>query len=143
MKRTAASILVVLTACAAGSATVEVESASPAIGEGELVQAIGIETLGGVFTPLLELGCHLPCEATNTFSTAADDQAEISLLLYRGTADTVSEAHALGEFAVTGIPPGPRGKPQVAITIRAAGDSITLAARELGGAAVQIERRFR
>ena len=125
---------------AAQVATIEVEAASPAISRGLLVESVGIETLGGVFIPLLEAGCTLPCEVTNTFSTAADNQTEISIALARGTKDLAADNHTLGRFVVRGIPPAPRGEPQVAITVRAAGKSISLAARELSGARVLLLR---
>ena len=136
------AVLVLALACSAAAqvATIEVEARSPAIARGSLVESVGIETLGGVFTPLLNAGCTLPCEVTNTFSTAADNQTEISVALLRGTEDLATDNHALGRFVVKGIPPAPRGEPQVAITLRAAGESISLAARELSGAHVELQR---
>ena len=121
-------------------ATVVVEASSPAISDGTLVESVGIETLGGVFTSLLQAGCTLPCEVTNTFSTAADNQSEISIALVRGTAELAAENHSLGRFAVIDIPAAPRGEPQVAITLRASGNSIALAARELSGSPIQLVR---
>jgi molecular chaperone DnaK len=121
-------------------ARIEVERNSPAVHAGRLAQAIGIETLGGVFTPLLEVGCSIPCETTKTFSTAADNQSEVSIALFRGTADLAAHNHALGRFAVVGIPAAPRGVPQVSITFRADSTAITLVARELSGAAVQLRQ---
>jgi len=139
--RSVAVLAFIACSAAAQVATIEVERGSPAIGGGELVQSIGIETLGGVFTPLLEVGCRVPCEATNTFSTAADNQAEISVSLFRGTADLVSRNHSLGEFVVNGIPPAPRGAPQVAITVRAERTGIVLSATDVSGASLQLLRR--
>lgn len=141
MKLRLATLALALSCSAAGQvATIEVEARSPAIVRGSLVESVGIETLGGVFTPLLEVGCALPCEVTNIFSTAADNQTEISVALVRGTKDLAAHNHSLGRFVVTGIPPAPRGEPQVAITLRAAQESISLAARELSGARVQLVR---
>jgi molecular chaperone DnaK len=140
--RRAVSLLLWLVACTAGPpiAHIVVERDSPAIAADRLAQAIGIETLGGVFTPLLEAGCSIPCETTKTFSTAADNQSEISIALFRGTAELAADNYALGRFAVTDIPAAPRGIPQVAITFRAESARISLSARELSGAAVQLER---
>ncbi len=136
------ALLLLFVACAPGSqvATLTVEPNSPAIEEGELVQSVGIETLGGVFTPLLEAGCRVPCEATNTFSTAIDDQDEISLTLFRGTAGLVAQNHFLGEFVVVGIPPAPGGEPQVAITVRAEESAIALSASDTAGSDLRFER---
>ena len=138
--RPALLLLVVACSATAQIASLDVEASSPAIAGGSLVQSIGIETLGGVFTPLLEVGCTIPCEVTNTFSTAADNQSEISIALVRGTQDLAAHNHPLGRFVVKGIPPAPRGEPQVTITLRAAGGTISLAAHELSGARIQLVR---
>ena len=134
--------MAVLLGCSATAqvATVVVEADSPAISNGALVESVGIETLGGVFTPLLKAGCTLPCEVTNTFSTAADDQTEISIALVRGTAELAAENHFLGSFAVTDIPAAPRGEPKVAITLRVSGHDISLLVRELSGSPVHLLR---
>ncbi len=141
--RRGVSLLLWLVACSAAApiAYIVVERNSPAIVAGRLSQAVGIETLGGVFTPLLEAGCSIPCETTKTFSTAADNQSEISIALFRGTAELAADNLALGRFAVTGIPAAPRGIPQVAITFRAESAGISISARELSGATVQLERK--
>lgn len=118
----------------------EVESHSPAIEGDHLREAVGIETFGGVFTPLLQVGCTLPCETTQTFSTAADGQTEITLALARGAAPLAADNHSLGRFVVMGIPAAPRGKPLVAITFRAEGDALWLSTRESSGAAIRLRR---
>lgn len=111
------------------AAPVIVEKSTPATsGNGELVENVGIGTLGGVFTPLLERGCKLPCSATKVFSTADDRQKEIKLSLFRGNAKLAKDAHALGTYVVTKIPPERRGQPQIAITFAVEGDQISLAA---------------
>jgi molecular chaperone DnaK len=137
--------IVLFVGCSAATpvVTIEVEPDSLAIRGGELVESIGIETLGGVFTPLLEVGCRIPCEATNTFSTTADNQTEISVSLFRGTEELAIQNHSLGEFVVTEIPAATRGEPQVAITVRADSGAILLSAHELSGAIVQLQRRGR
>jgi molecular chaperone DnaK (HSP70) len=63
------------------SALVVIEANSPALRRAQVAEPIGLETLGGAFTPILKAGCSLPCEATNTFSTAVDKQAEIKISL--------------------------------------------------------------
>jgi molecular chaperone DnaK len=108
-----------------------VEAASPAIDNGRLVEAVGLETLGGVFTPLLDASCALPCESTKVFSTAEDDQTEISITLFRGRGARVAENFRLGRFVIRGIPPSPRGQPQIAVTVQAAADDVVLVARDL------------
>lgn len=132
--------LVLASSARAQVALIDVEPGSPAIRDGRLVEAIGIETLGGVFTPLLEIGCSIPCETTKTFGTAADGQTEISVTLFRGRAERVAGNHALGRFVVSEIPARPRGEPKVAITLRAESTGIVLSAREHSGARVRLRR---
>jgi hypothetical protein len=139
--RLGVALLLPVLACSASApiARIEVERDSPSVQAGHLAEAIGIETLGGVFTPLLEVGCSIPCETTKTFSTGANNQSEVSIALFRGTADLAAHNHARGRFAVVGIPPAPRGVPQVSITFRADSTAISISARELSGAAVQLK----
>ena len=80
-------------------------------------EAVGLETLGGILTPLLQVGCKLPCEIKETFSTAADKQDQITIRLFRGVGPTVADAHALGEYRVDGIPPMPRGQPHIEVRL--------------------------
>ena len=111
------------------SPTIVVEPSSPAIGdEGALVEAVGIETLGGVFTPLLRPGCATPCELTEVFSTAADNQDQIAITLFRGDGPTTSSATLLGEYRIEGIPPMARGVPTINVRFAAEDGNLTLGA---------------
>jgi len=125
----------------AQSALLVIEANSPVLLRAQVREPIGLETLGGVFTPILKAGCSLPCEVTNTFSTAEDRQTEIKISLFRGSGSLVSENYSLGSFAILGIPPLPRGKPLIAVTLRAVGADIILIARDSAGAQLRIERR--
>jgi len=130
MQRFLASCLLAFVATALASPSI-VESPTPGVSEtGALVEHVGIETLGGVFTPLLEKGCKVPCSTTQVFSTADDNQVEIKLFLYRGTAKLAKGAKSLGTYAVVGIPAQPRGEPQVAITFTVLRESIAIEAFE-------------
>ena len=100
---------------------------------GVLVEAIGVETIGGAFTPLLSSGCRVPCVSTEIWSTAEDGQSELKLALYRGQVDVVSAAILLGRFRVTGFPPLPRGEAQVEITIAVERTDVTIEARTYPG----------
>src|SRR5262249_51410245 len=102
------------TTSTAPNAAVRIEVKSPMVRRAQVTEPIGLETLGGVFTPILKAGCSLPCEVTNTFSTAEDNQSEIKISLFRGSGARVSQNHSLGSFAILGIPPLPRGKPIIA-----------------------------
>jgi|SRR5688500_1299739 molecular chaperone DnaK (HSP70) len=92
-----------------------VEANSPALmARSQLIEAIGIETIGGVFTPIINAGQSIPFSITQMFSTAVHWQTEITLELYRGNSVThVSYAHPLGTFKVVGIPRQPRGMPEI------------------------------
>jgi len=98
-----------------------------------LSEHIGLETLGGVLTPVLRRGCKFPCEVTQTFGTAMDGQDQITITLFQGNSDMTSRAKRLGRFMVSGIDPGPRGLSQVAITLRATTDEVTMSARIQNG----------
>ena len=122
--------------------SVVIEPGSPAIRDGRLIESIGIETLGGVFTPLLQKDAPLPCRASNIFSTARDNQEMISLSIYRGKKERVKENHPLGDFDIVGIPPAPKGLPEIKITFRAMDDDLLLeVAHKFGENALRIERK--
>jgi molecular chaperone DnaK (HSP70) len=118
-----------------------VEQDSPAIGGKALVESVGIETLGGAFTVLLESGRSVPCEMSNVFSTATDQQASILITLYRGRAQLVRDAHRIGGFRVTGFPLAQRGIPEVDVRIVARGRDLVLVAQvKATGEACRVER---
>jgi molecular chaperone DnaK len=92
---------------------------------------LGIETLGGVFTPLIKPGTTVPCTLSEVFSTAADGQSQIMVTPFRGTNPMAASNHALGRFQVVGIPSAPRGTPQVEVTFTITERQILLSARDL------------
>ena len=117
-----------------------IERASPAIGPaGAVEQDVGIETLGGMFTPLLKRGCPTPCSTVETFSTASDNQAEIQLHFFRGDAQLVSAATDLGAYRIKGIPAQPRGIPQIEVTLATRGGDVVVSARDRSGTAYAVE----
>jgi molecular chaperone DnaK (HSP70) len=132
-----------LVACARGGpgpvVTAILEPQSPAIRENRLVEPVGFETLGGILTPVLK-PCTTPCETTEIFSTATDNQSQISLIVLRGRTGVASEGHRLGTFLIQSIPPGPRAVPQIAVTLRADAGDLIVAVRDLGGASVTVVR---
>jgi molecular chaperone DnaK (HSP70) len=114
-----------------GTDRVVVEIDSPALGAGgTLVEPIGIETLGGVFTPLLEVGCITPCKKTEVYSTAADQQDRVTIALYRGDAVLAKDAVFLGRFEMSGFEPGPRGLPLIQAELVAEGEEISLTVQD-------------
>ena len=94
-------------------------------------EALGIETLGGVFTPLIKPGTVVPCSLSEVFSTAVDGQSQIAVTLVRGTNQMAARNHALGQFQVVGVPSAPRGTPQVEVTFTITERQILLSARDL------------
>jgi len=128
-------VALALAGCAhTDSASILVGPGTAAISQnGTLSESIGIETLGGVLTPLLAKGCKIPCSLSQTFSTAEDGQSQILLHLYRGDAAMAKSAHSLGTFQITGIAPMPRGEPSVRVEFLADTGGITLKATDNQG----------
>ena len=77
---------------------------------------LGIETLGGVMTKLIEANTTIPCKKTETFSTAADNQTEVTIHVLQGERPMANQNKTLGQFNLTGIAPARRGVPQIEVT---------------------------
>ena len=115
-------------------ASILVEPGTAAVAsDGTLRESIGIETLGGVFTPLLVKGCKVPCSLSQNFSTAEDGQKQILLHLFRGDAVRTESTHSLGTFQITGISSMPRGEPSIRVEFKAHTGGITLGAADNKG----------
>ncbi len=78
--------------------------------------SLGIETLGGVFTKLIEANSTIPTKKSETFSTAADNQPSVEINVLQGERQMAKDNRSLGRFILDGIPPAPRGMPQVEVT---------------------------
>lgn len=78
--------------------------------------SLGIETLGGVATKLIEKNTTIPATRTQTFSTAADNQTSVEIHIVQGERSMAADNKSLGRFILDGIPPSPRGMPQVEVT---------------------------
>ena len=78
--------------------------------------SLGIETLGGVMTRLIERNTTIPCKKSQIFSTAADDQPAVSIVVLQGEREMAADNRVLGKFDLVGIPPAPRGVPQIEVT---------------------------
>jgi len=78
--------------------------------------SLGIETMGGVMTKLIEKNTTIPTRATQTFSTAADNQTAVTIHVLQGEREMASANKSLGRFDLTDIPPSPRGMPQIEVT---------------------------
>ncbi|MBD3260739.1 MAG: molecular chaperone DnaK, partial [Candidatus Altiarchaeales archaeon] len=80
--------------------------------------SLGIETLGGVFTRLIERNTTIPTEKKQVFSTAADNQPSVEINVLQGDREMAAHNKSLGRFTLTGIPPAPRGVPQIEVTFK-------------------------
>jgi molecular chaperone DnaK len=78
--------------------------------------SLGIETLGGVMTKLISRNTTIPCQKSEVFSTAADNQASVDINVLQGERDFATDNRSLGTFRLDGIPPARRGMPQVEVT---------------------------
>jgi molecular chaperone DnaK len=79
--------------------------------------SLGIETMGGVFTKLIESNTTIPTKKSQDFSTAADNQPSVQIVVYQGERPMAKDNRKLGEFNLDGIPPAQRGVPQIEVTL--------------------------
>merc|ERR1711981_717808 len=78
--------------------------------------SLGIETLGGVFTRLISRNSTIPTKHSQVFSTAADNQTQVGIKVFQGEREMAADNQMLGQFDLVGIPPAPRGVPQIEVT---------------------------
>jgi molecular chaperone DnaK len=95
--------------------------------------SLGIETLGGVFTKLIERNTTIPTRKSEIFSTASDNQTSVEVHVLQGERSMASDNRTLGKFHLVGIPPAPRGMPQVEVTFDIdANGIVNVSAKDMG-----------
>nr|XP_027196500.1 heat shock 70 kDa protein F, mitochondrial-like [Dermatophagoides pteronyssinus] len=95
--------------------------------------SLGIETLGGVMTKLINRNTTIPTKKSQVFSTAADGQTQVEIKVYQGEREMASNNKLLGQFSLVGIPPAPRGVPQIEVTFDIdANGIVNVSARDKG-----------
>ncbi|HEV2494574.1 MAG TPA: molecular chaperone DnaK [Terriglobia bacterium] len=94
---------------------------------------LGVETLGGVSTPLIQRNTTIPTRKSETFSTAADNQTSVEIHVLQGERQKAADNRTLGKFHLVGIPPAPRGVPQIEVTFDIDANGIlNVSAKDLG-----------
>ena len=100
--------------------------------------SLGIETMGGVFTKLIERNTTIPTKKSQVFSTAADNQTSVEVHVLQGEREMAAYNKTLGKFQLTGIAPAPRGVPQIEVTFDIdANGIVNVSAKDLGTGAEQ------
>jgi molecular chaperone DnaK len=95
--------------------------------------SLGIETLGGVFTKLIDKNTTIPTRKSQVFSTAQDNQSAVTIRVFQGEREMAADNKLLGQFDLVGIPPAPRGLPQVEVTFDIdANGIVNVHAKDLG-----------
>lgn len=95
--------------------------------------SLGIETVGGVMTPVIKRNSAIPTSKTQVFSTAQDNQPTVTIKVYEGERAQTKSNHLLGNFDLDGIPPAPRGKPQIEVKFEIDANGILhVTAKDLG-----------
>ena len=95
--------------------------------------SLGIETMGGVFTRLIDRNTTIPCTKSQIFSTAADGQTSVEVHVLQGEREMAADNKTLGRFQLTGIAPAPRGVPQIEVTFNIDRNGIVnVSAKDLG-----------
>ena len=103
--------------------------------------SLGVETMGGIFTALIDKNTTIPCSHAEVFSTAVDNQPLVTIHVLQGERNMAADNHSLSRFDLIGIPPAPRGVPQIEVTFNVDANGIlSVSAKDLGSGKEQAIR---
>ncbi len=118
--------------CQQGPKPLVLENESPIVGANQVtLEALGVETVGGVLAPLIQAGTKVPCSVSKVFTTAVDDQSQITVTVFRGNERMTARDHPLGRFQIVNIPAEGRGLPRVQVTFSISDRRISISARDV------------
>jgi len=110
-----------------------IENHSPVAQGSSLTEDVGIEMWGGTFNPIIFMGCDLPCEENQIFSTADEQQIDMTITLARGVSKYTKNDTHLGTFRISGLVPGPKGRTLLNIVFGASKGNLWLSAKDMNG----------
>ncbi|MCE0495641.1 Hsp70 family protein [Vibrio salinus] len=118
---------------AGDEARVIIEKNSPVTQGKALSEDVGIEMWGGTLNPIIFMGCELPCEQNQVFSTADEQQIDMSIKLVRGKSKEVKDGTYLGTYRISGLVPAENGRTTLDVVFGASNGNLWLSAKDIHG----------
>lgn len=117
----------------ANEAQVVIENNSPVIKGNALKEDVGIEMWGGTFNPIIFMGCELPCEQNQIFSTADEQQIDMTIKLLRGLSKSAKEGTYLGTYRISGLVPADTGRTTLDVVFGASKGDLWFSVKDVHG----------
>jgi len=131
MRSVALFLAFFISSCSNPEPEVILEENSSIAVSANLTENIGIEIFGGAFAPIIEKGSPVPSIISKTFSTAEDNQDQLTIAVFRGLSKMAKENTSLGKFKITGFNPEKRGMPAIQVTFGVSKKKIWIEAKDL------------